>query len=129
MKWLLLVTCLCLLGCSVGSRPGEPAVVETSIPLIISSPAKFDENVVSVEGCLVVNIHFVILFDCDDMDGRGLHFIVTGAKLSGDIARAMEFHPRRRTVKGKFTGLFKVAEDGRSTLTYQRLTGLSISEP
>jgi hypothetical protein len=129
MKWLQLLTCLCLVGCSADSRVGEPAVVETTIPLIISSPAKFTDRVVSVEGCLVVSIHFVILFDCADMAGRGLHLIVKDAKLSGDIGRAMEFHPRRRMVKGRFIGLFKVADSGRNTLTYQRLTGLSISEP
>jgi len=41
----------------------------------------------------------------------------------------MEFHLPRKTVKGTFTGSFKVADDGRNTLTYQRLTDLSISEP
>jgi len=130
MKSLIVAVFALLLGCTASDRPVEsPVLVKTTIPSIISSPSRFDGRVVSVDGCLVVGVHSVVLLDCGNMDGPGLHFVVNRPELHGDIARAMEFHVPRRVVRANFVGLLNVAPDGRNTLNYQWLTDLTVSEP
>jgi hypothetical protein len=130
MKSLIFTVCVLQLGCTSSDRSVEsPVLVKTTIPSIISSPARFDGRVVLVDGCLVVGVHSVVLLDCGNMDDPGLHFVVNRPELHGDIAKAMEFHVPRRGVRAKFSGLFNVAPDGRNTLTYQWLTDLTVSEP